>query len=99
MHPTDKSARIAGAVYLSMVFTAPFSLIYVPSKLIVPSGRVIELPADASYDYVEVAGTLRVSRANIRSILSMFNRGKLVPSNMLFNPRIPSRLALTVVNG
>jgi hypothetical protein len=35
MHPTDKAARIAGAVYLSMVFTAPFSLIYVPSKLIV----------------------------------------------------------------
>ena len=35
MHPTDKAARIAGAVYLSMVLTAPFSLIYVPSKLIV----------------------------------------------------------------
>jgi len=35
MHPTDKAARVAGAVYLSMVLTAPFSLIYVPSKLIV----------------------------------------------------------------
>jgi hypothetical protein len=35
MHPTDKSARVAGAVYLSMVLTAPFSLIYVPNKLIV----------------------------------------------------------------
>src|SRR4029453_2436003 len=35
MHPTKKAARIAGAIYLSMVFTAPFSLIYVPSKLIV----------------------------------------------------------------
>jgi hypothetical protein len=35
MHPTDKAARIAGGVYLSMIFTAPFSLIYVPSKLIV----------------------------------------------------------------
>jgi len=35
MHPTAKAARIAGAVYLSMVLTAPFSLIYVPSKLIV----------------------------------------------------------------
>jgi Domain of unknown function (DUF4386) len=35
MHRTDKAARIAGAVYLSMVLTAPFSLIYVPSKLIV----------------------------------------------------------------
>src|SRR4029450_14033906 len=35
MHPTNKAARVAGAVYLSMVFTAPFSLIYVPNKLIV----------------------------------------------------------------
>ena len=36
MHPTDKAARVAGAVYSSMVLTAPFSLIYVPNKLIVP---------------------------------------------------------------
>ena len=35
MHPTVKAGRIAGAVYLSMVITGPFSLIYVPSKLIV----------------------------------------------------------------
>jgi uncharacterized protein DUF4386 len=35
MHPTINPARIAGAVYLSMVVTGPFSLIYVPSKLIV----------------------------------------------------------------
>src|SRR5207247_9418868 len=35
MHPTVKAARIAGAIYLSMVFTAPFSLIYVPIILIV----------------------------------------------------------------
>lgn len=35
MHPTDKTARVAGAVYLSMAVTAPFSLIYVPRTLIV----------------------------------------------------------------
>jgi hypothetical protein len=35
MDPTNKAARVAGAVYLSMVLTAPFSLIYVPGKLIV----------------------------------------------------------------
>jgi hypothetical protein len=35
MHPTDKAARVAGALYLSLVFTGPFSLIYVPGKLIV----------------------------------------------------------------
>jgi hypothetical protein len=35
MHPTNKAARIAGAIYLSMVFTAPFTLLYVPGKLVV----------------------------------------------------------------
>src|ERR1700736_3727977 len=35
MHPKKKAARIAGAIYLSMVFTAPFTLLYVPGKLIV----------------------------------------------------------------
>lgn len=35
MHPTDKAARVAGAIYLSMVLTAPFTLLYVPGKLIV----------------------------------------------------------------
>src|SRR5271165_5390768 len=35
MHPTVKAARIAGAIYLTLVVFAPFSLIYVPSKLIV----------------------------------------------------------------
>src|SRR4030095_13382349 len=34
MHPLKKAARLAGAIYLSMVVTGPFSLIYVPSKLI-----------------------------------------------------------------
>jgi len=36
MHPTDKAARIAGAIYLSMVLVAPFAMLYVPGKLIVP---------------------------------------------------------------
>jgi len=35
MHPTVKAARVAGAIYLSMAVTAPFSLIYIPSTLIV----------------------------------------------------------------
>ena len=35
MHPLKKAARIAGAIYLSMIFTAPFTLLYVPAKLIV----------------------------------------------------------------
>ena len=35
MQPTDKAARIAGWIYASMVFTAPFSLLYVPSAVVV----------------------------------------------------------------
>ena len=35
MHATDKAARIAGATYFSLAFTAPFSLIYIPRTLIV----------------------------------------------------------------
>src|SRR5256884_6273333 len=35
MHPLKKTARIAGAIYLSMVFTAPFTLLYVPAKFTV----------------------------------------------------------------
>src|SRR6202790_5011001 len=35
MHPTKKAAHIAGAVYLLLVLSAPFSLLYVPGKLIV----------------------------------------------------------------
>ena len=40
MHPTKKAARVAGAVYLSLVLTAPFSLLYVPGKLIVRGNAV-----------------------------------------------------------
>src|SRR5205823_11620756 len=35
MYPTVKAARTAGGIYPLIVLTAPFSLIYVPSKLIV----------------------------------------------------------------
>jgi hypothetical protein len=35
VHPTDKAARVAGALYLSLVVTAPLSLIYIPRTLIV----------------------------------------------------------------
>src|SRR5881227_3156831 len=40
MHPTVKAARFAGAVYLSMVIVAPFSLLYVPGKLIVRNNAI-----------------------------------------------------------
>jgi len=36
MQPTKKMARVAGALYLSMVVSGPFTLIYLPRVLIVP---------------------------------------------------------------
>jgi hypothetical protein len=36
VYPTKKTARIAGAWYVLMGLTAPFTLIYLPRKLIVP---------------------------------------------------------------
>ncbi len=36
MDPTKKTARIAGLLYLSVVLTGPFVLLYVPGKLFVP---------------------------------------------------------------
>ena len=41
MHPTNKAARIAGAIYLSMIVTGPFALIYVPTKLIVRGNATV----------------------------------------------------------
>jgi Domain of unknown function (DUF4386) len=35
MHPTDKAARVAGAIYLLGVIAGPFSLVYVPNTMIV----------------------------------------------------------------
>ena len=35
MRLTKKAARIAGAIYLSLVLVAPFAMLYVPGKLIV----------------------------------------------------------------
>ena len=48
MHPTKKTARIAGALYLSMALFAPFSLIYIPRTMIVrgdataTAGRILD---------------------------------------------------------
>jgi hypothetical protein len=39
-----------------------------PNNLIVPAGRTVELPSDGTFDYIEVAGTLRVSRTHDTTI-------------------------------
>ena len=60
MHPVKKAARIAGALYLSMVITGPFSLLYVPGKLIVRSNATATaanvLAHDTLFQFGIVAG-------------------------------------------
>jgi hypothetical protein len=60
MHPTVKTARIAGAIYLSMIITGPFSLIYVPGKLIVRGNATATaaniLAHDTMFRFAIVAG-------------------------------------------
>jgi Domain of unknown function (DUF4386) len=60
MHPTIKAGRIAGAIYLSMVITGPFSLIYVPGKLIAHGNATITaanvLAHDTMFRLAIVAG-------------------------------------------
>jgi len=60
MHPVKKTARIAGVIYLSMVITGPFSLIYVPDKLIVRGNATATaanvLAHDTMFRFAIVAG-------------------------------------------
>ncbi|HEX6189724.1 MAG TPA: DUF4386 domain-containing protein [Pyrinomonadaceae bacterium] len=52
MHPADKTARVAGVLYLLMGAPAVFSLMYVPNKLVVPGN------ADATANNVTGSETL-----------------------------------------
>jgi hypothetical protein len=38
---TKKNARVAGLLYLSLVVTAPWRLIYIPSTLFVPINKLL----------------------------------------------------------
>jgi hypothetical protein len=65
MNPTRKQARIAGAVYLSMVAVGPFSLLYVPNKVIVAGNATATAANIAAHEMLfrmgivaDLAGTL-----------------------------------------
>jgi len=65
MNPTKKQARIAGWVYLSMVAVGPFSLLYVPNKVIVTGNATATAANIAAHETLyrlgivaDLAGTL-----------------------------------------
>src|SRR4051812_10934692 len=58
MDPTNKAARIAGWVYLSLALTGPFSLLYVPGKLIVPGNATATATNILAHDILFRAGVV-----------------------------------------
>src|SRR5438034_1649081 len=64
MNSTKKQARFAGLLYLLASLPAPFALIYVPGKLIVPGDAV------ATADHIRASETL--FRLGIASELTFF---------------------------
>ena len=76
MYPTDKAARIAGALYLSLALTAPFSLMYIPTKLIVHGDATATaskiLSHETLFRFGIVAGLL-ASVTFILVVLALYN--------------------------
>ena len=101
MNQLNKTARIIGALLLMIVFLAPFSMIYVPSQLIVPgdaaatannisvSGGVFRLgmAADALVFLIEILLT---------ALLYILLRPVSRPLSLI---AACSRLAMTVIQG
>jgi hypothetical protein len=52
MHPTDKAARVAGAIYLSLVLVAPLRLVYIPSTLFVHGNATATASNIAAHEWL-----------------------------------------------
>lgn len=58
MHPTDKAARTAGVIYLSMAFTAPLRLMYIPATLFVHGNATATADNIAAHEWLFRFGIL-----------------------------------------
>jgi Domain of unknown function (DUF4386) len=56
MHPTNRTARIVGLLYVLMGLPAPFSLIYIPRTLIVPGNATATASKILSHEMLFRAG-------------------------------------------
>ena len=84
MHPTDKAARIAGAIYLSMVFTAPLRLIYIPSALFVQGNATATANNIAAHEWLfrfGIVGDLLTGTISIFLVLAFYRLFKAVDQN------------------
>src|SRR2546428_11053474 len=85
MHPTNKAARIAGAVYLSMAFTAPLRLIYIPSTLFVQGHATATANNIAAHEWLfrfGILGDLLTGTIGIFLALALYRLFKTVDQNL-----------------
>ena len=84
MHPTDKAARVAGAIYLSLVFTAPLRLIYIPSALFVRGNATATADNIAAHEFLfrlGIVGDLLTGTIAIFLVLALYRLLKGVDQN------------------
>ena len=84
MHPTDKAARVAGAIYLSLVFTAPLRLIYIPSALFVRGNATATADNIAAHEFLfrlGIVGDLLTATIAIFLVLALYRLLKGVDQN------------------
>ena len=84
MHPTDKAARVAGAIYLSMVFTAPLRLIYIPGALFVQGNATATANNIAAHEWLfrfGIVGDLLTGTISIFLVLAFYRLFKAVDQN------------------
>jgi hypothetical protein len=84
MHPTDKAARVAGAIYLLLVFTAPLRLIYIPTALFVPGNATATADNIAAHELLfrlGIVGDLLTGTIAIFLVLALYRLLKGVDQN------------------
>jgi Domain of unknown function (DUF4386) len=84
MHPTDKAARVAGAIYLLLVFTAPLRLIYIPSALFVRGNATATADNIAAHELLfrlGIVGDLLTGTIAIFLVLALYRLLKEVDRN------------------
>ena len=85
MHPTDKAARVAGAIYLSMALTAPWRLIYIPSTLFVHGNATATASNIAAHEWLfrlGIVGDLLTGTIVIFTVLALYQLFKGVNQNI-----------------
>ncbi|PYQ49609.1 MAG: DUF4386 domain-containing protein [Acidobacteria bacterium] len=103
MHPTDKAARVAGAIYLSMALTAPWRLIYIPSTLFVHGNATATASGDLFTGTMVIFVALALYRlfkgVDQNQAVLMVILGGVLPCAIYFFNVLNDAAALTLARG